>query len=117
MRKVEMPDDASGDPVLRAGTVYDVVRGKRDTRQFRDLLIPDEIAHRIAQAGRMAGSAKNGQPVRLVLLRRAENKQRLAACGSYTAPLVAAPLVIAIGIKPSGSDIGELFDAGRAAQN
>jgi nitroreductase len=98
-------------------SVYDVVRTKRDTRQFDGRPLPEGLVRRIAQAGRMAGSAKNGQPVRLVLLRDPENKARLARCGSYTSMLPAAPLVIAIAIAPTGSDIGELFDAGRAAQN
>jgi nitroreductase len=100
-----------------AATTFATVRSKRDTRQSEPRPIPAALVHRIVQAGRMAGSAKNGQPVRLVVLQDAENKRRLAACGSYTSLLPEAPLVVAIGIKPTGSDIGELFDAGRSAQN
>jgi nitroreductase len=100
-----------------AGSTFATVRGKRDTRQFDARTIPADLVHRIVQAGRMAGSAKNGQPVRLVVLQDVENKRRLAACGSYTSLLPDAPLVVAIALKPTGSDVGELFDAGRAAQN
>ena len=49
-----------------AAATFRTVRTKRDTRQFDGRAIPAEVMHRIVQAGRMAGSAKNGQPVRLV---------------------------------------------------
>ena len=37
---------------------------KRDTRRYSERPIPDDIVHRILEAGRLAGSAKNRQPWR-----------------------------------------------------
>jgi nitroreductase len=78
-----------------------------------DTPIPEESLHRILQAGRMAGSSKNSQPWRFVVIEDAAKIREIAACGQYTEHLPFAPLVIAV-VMPRGS--GD-FDAGRAAQN
>jgi nitroreductase len=92
---------------------YDVIRTKRDTRQYAEKPIPEETLHRILQAGRMAGSSKNTQPCRFVLVRDPERKKELAACGDFSAHLPSAPVVVAVVLAPDGG----AFDAGRAAQN
>ena len=51
---------------------YKTIVTKRDTRTYTDQRIPDEVLQRILQAGRMAGSSKNTQPVRLVVIRDRE---------------------------------------------
>jgi nitroreductase len=94
-------------------TVYDIIRTKRDTRAYADRPIAEEILRRILQAGRMAGSSKNTQPVRFVVLRDRERKEELAACGDFAAHLASAPVVVAVVLMPGGGP----FDAGRAAQN
>ena len=38
------------------------IASKRDTRRYADRAIPQEIAERILQAGRVSGSARNRQP-------------------------------------------------------
>ena len=48
---------------------YRVIMGKRDTRHYTGEAIGDDVMTRILQAGRMAGSSKNSQPVRMVVLR------------------------------------------------
>ena len=92
---------------------YNTIISKRDTRSYSDRPIPDESLHRILQAGRMAGSAKNAQPCRFVVVRSAEKKQELAGCGQFAkhVPNAAAAIVIVI------PNDGREFDAGRAAQN
>ena len=94
-------------------STYDVIRTKRDTRAYADRPIPEETLQRILQAGRMAGSSKNSQPVRFVVLRDRGRKEELAACGDFATHLPAAPLVVALVLTPGGGP----FDAGRAAQN
>jgi nitroreductase len=92
---------------------FDVIRSKRDTRAYADRQIPNETLHRILQAGRMAGSSKNSQPCRFVVLRDQGHKQELAACGDFAQHLPSAPVVVAVVLLPDGGP----FDAGRAAQN
>ena len=86
---------------------------KRDTRAYTDQPIPDVVLQRILQAGRMAGSSKNTQPVRLVVIRDREWLKEVAECGKFSQPLLGAQAGIAVCCAPEGSD----FDAGRAAQN
>ena len=47
---------------------YTCIVSKRDTRAYADKPIPPEALRRILQAGRMAGSAKNAQLSRFVVL-------------------------------------------------
>lgn len=92
---------------------YEAIITKRDTRAYTDQPIEDEKLRRILQAGRMAGSSKNTQPVRLIALRDRDWIREVAECGKFSDPLKAATAAIAICCAPDGSD----FDAGRAAQN
>jgi nitroreductase len=59
-------------------TVYETILGKRDTRAFDDRPIPDDVLHRILQAGRMAGSAKALEPERFFVIRDQDQKQALS---------------------------------------
>ena len=92
---------------------YKAIVTKRDTRSYVDKPIDDEVLGRILQAGRMAGSSKNTQPVRLVVIRDREWLKEVATCGTFSQPLLTASAGIAVCCAPDGSD----FDAGRAAQN
>lgn len=93
--------------------VYRSIITKRDTRAYLDKPIPDAIVHRILNAGRMAGSSKNSQPLRFIVMRDRANIERLAAAGDFTAAMRTAALVIAILLQEGWRP----FDAGRAAQN
>ena len=86
---------------------------KRDTRAFSDAPVDDDVLRRILQAGRMAGSSKNTQPCRFVVLTQASRKEELAACGTYAAFIPTAAVNIAVVLPPDGGAL----DAGRAAQN
>lgn len=92
---------------------YEAIVTKRDTRDYDARPIPDDALRRILQAGRMAGSSKNEQPLRAIVLRDPEGKQALARCGDFTTHLPASPLVIVISRREGSRP----FDAGRAAQN
>ncbi len=92
---------------------YACIRSKRDSRTYADRPITEESLGRILQAGRMAGSSKNTQPWRFVVLRDEARKAELAACGQFAQHVPGAPLVIAVVLTPGGG----AFDAGRAAQN
>ncbi len=92
---------------------YKAIVSKRDTRSYEGRPIPDAVLTRILTAGRMAGSSKNTQPCRFVVLRDAARKRELAACGQFATHVPSAAVAIAVVLVPGGSP----FDAGRAAQN
>lgn len=94
---------------------YKTIVSKRDTRSFTDEPLPAATVHRIVQAGRMAGSSKNTQPCRFVVIDDQEMKDAIAKCGDFAAWIPAAPLLVAVALTDTGTR-GE-FDAGRAAQN
>ncbi len=92
---------------------YQAIIGKRDTRHFAEKPIPDEVLNRVLQAGRMAGSSKNSQPVRFVVLREASRKAELAGCGQFATPVPGSAAAVCVVLLPGGGG----FDAGRSAQN
>ena len=92
---------------------YEAIITKRDTREYDGRPVEADHLQRILQAGRMAGSSKNAQPIRLVVVRDQAQKDALARCGDFTAHLPSSPLVIVV-VRQEGS---RPFDAGRTAQN
>jgi nitroreductase len=94
---------------------YKTIVTKRDSRSFTEQAIPEETVRRIVQAGRMAGSSKNTQPCRFVIIEDQEQKTAIAKCGDFAAWIPTAPLIVAVALTDLGTR-GE-FDAGRAAQN
>lgn len=103
---------------------YRAIVTKRDTRSYAPTPIPEDAVRRILQAGRMAGSAKNAQPLRVVAVREPARKEELAACGRYTPHLVHSALTVVLVLLPEEGEVGAPFaiyrgpfDAGRAAQN
>ena len=100
------------DNVLAVDTEL-AVASKRDRREYSDKPIPQDAERRILDAGRVAGSARNRQDRRFVVIRDRQEE----AVELVTRPdnLRGATLVIAI-VIPSGKPAGN-FDAGRAAQN
>jgi len=86
---------------------------KRDSRSFTAQAVDDETLRHVLQAGRMAGSAKNLQPCRFVVLTDLAHKEELASCGQFSSWIPQAPVNIAIVVPEDGRD----FDAGRTAQN
>jgi nitroreductase len=94
---------------------YKAIVSKRDTRSFLDKAVPEDALRRILQAGRMAGSSKNVQPCRFIVIDDQHVKEEIAKCGDFAAWIPTAPLVIAIAVSAK-STRGE-YDAGRASQN
>jgi nitroreductase len=88
------------------------IASKRDQRQYADREIPEEIVRRILDAGRIAGSAKNRQPWRFLVLENQELRERVAETVYAPRNVLGSRLAIAIVVTGSPG-----FDAGRAAQN
>jgi nitroreductase len=92
---------------------YQAIISKRDRREYQSTPIPDEIVQRILQAGRMAGSSSNSQPIRFVPMRDRSVIEALAQAGRGTGPILRSPLPIAILLSQGSRD----FDVGRTVQN
>lgn len=92
---------------------FEAILTKRDTRDYEPRTIEEEHLAAILRAARMAGSSKNAQPIRLIVVREQAQKDALATCRDFTAHLPSSPLVIVV-VRVEGS---RPFDAGRTAQN
>jgi len=92
---------------------YDMVLGLRVHRRFLEKPIPDGEVEAILEAARWTGSSKNTQKWAFVVIDQHDGLERLATAGSFTRPIQAAALAIAL-VWPSD---GYEFDIGRVAQN
>lgn len=93
---------------------YDAIIAKRDTRSYTDQPVADEVLDRVLRAGRMAGSAKNLQLVRIVVVTDPTTRTALTECGDFTSWIDQAPVVL---VLTCPVEDGRLFDVGRMAQN
>jgi nitroreductase len=89
-----------------------IIASKRDQRAYTDRDVPADVRDRILDAGRIAGSAKNRQPLRFFVLENGDVLERVAETVYVASNLLGARLAVALVAKGSPG-----FDAGRAAQN
>ncbi len=92
------------------------LRTKRDTRSYTADTVDDEIMIRVLDAARMAGSAKNRQPVRLLVVTDHEDKVAIKEGGDFAAWIDGAPAVVVAAVETGGS-VRVQFDVGRHLQN
>jgi nitroreductase len=90
------------------------VASKREVREYAGRPIPADAEHRILEAGRIAGSSRNRQPWRFLVIDSPSLRERLAEAVYVPANVRGAGLVVAIALRGRGPTG---FDAGRAAQN
>ena len=98
-----------------ANPVFETVRTVLAVREFEDRPIPDDLLHRIVEAGRLTASSMNLQPWRFVLVTSREGLQELGtqiSTGRYVASSAAA-IVVAY---ERDSEYG-VSDASRAIQS
>ena len=93
--------------------VYLAIVSKREVRAYADRPLPDDALRRVLEAGRLAGSSRNRQARRFVVLRDG-GLARAAEGVWWPENLRGAALAVAIVIRGKGPTG---FDAGRAAQN
>ena len=89
------------------------IASKRDVRDYADRPIPDEVRARILDAGRLAGSARNRQPWRFLVVESAERRDQLAEAVYEPRNVRGAAVVVAI-VTDGGTGA---LDVGRAMQN
>jgi nitroreductase len=93
---------------------YLAIASKREVRSYAPQALGAEAERRILEAGRVAGSSKNRQARRFVVLRDPALVEEAAQSVYNGATVRGAPFVVAIVIGGKGPTA---FDAGRAAQN
>ena len=92
---------------------YDEIVGLRAIRQYRAEPVTEDDLAAILEAARWTGSSKNRQDWAFIVVDDPEQRDRLAATGSFTTPVREAPVTIALVDESQGYE----FDIGRAAQN
>jgi nitroreductase len=90
------------------------VASKREVRSYAPGPLDPAVERRILEAGRLAGSSRNRQGRRFVVLRDPELVERAAQSVFAPENVRGAALVVAIVVAGKGPTD---FDAGRAAQN
>ena len=93
---------------------YLTIASKREVREYDERAIDPEAERRILEAGRVAGSSKNRQARRFVVVRDDGIREEVASCVYAGDNVRGAALVVAIVVGRKGPTA---FDAGRAAQN
>lgn len=93
---------------------YLAVVSKREVRDYATDAIDAAAERRILEAGRLAGSSRNRQSRRFVVLRDPDLVERAAAAVFAPENVRRATLVVAVLVAGKGPTA---FDAGRAAQN
>ena len=83
---------------------------KRDTRRYSDRPISEDVRKRVFEAGRLAGSARNRQPWRFLVVESDERREQVADAVYAGENVRGAQLVVAI-VSSGG------MDTGRCAQN
>lgn len=98
-----------------ATDVFETVRTALAVREYKDQAVPEDLVHRIVEAGRLTASSMNGQPWHFVVVLQRERLQELGAL-DRTGPYVSgAALAIVVGYE-SASRFG-VSDASRAIQS
>jgi len=95
-------------------TPYEAIIAKRDLRMYLDQPIPDDVLGRILQAARMAGSAKNFESNRLLVVTDQAVQDALADAGDFSSWIGGSAVIIGVA-TPIGQE--RPFDVGRQAQN
>jgi nitroreductase len=93
--------------------VFLAIASKREVRAYTDRALPEEAVRRLLEAGRLAGSSRNRQARRFVVLRDGA-LERTAEAVYSPGNMRGAALAVAIVVRGKGPTS---FDAGRAAQN
>lgn len=94
--------------------VFEAVHTLLAVRSYRDTPVPEEVIHKIVEAGRLTASGMNAQPWHFVVVQNADTLRQLAA-SARTGPYIAqAPLAIVVATDNSPLAVA---DTSRAIQS
>ncbi|MGA2926309.1 MAG: nitroreductase family protein [Solirubrobacteraceae bacterium] len=90
------------------------VASKREVRDYNSRAVPADVERRILEAGRVAGSSRNTQARRFIVVADPDRREQLADAVYAPGNVRGATLMVAIVAWGRGPTA---FDVGRAAQN
>jgi nitroreductase len=94
--------------------VFEAVRTILAVRRYQDWSVPEDVLHRIVEAGRLTASSMNKQPWHFIVVQDRDTLRRLGALAP-TGPYIAqAPLAIVVAIDKTRFAVS---DASRAIQS
>jgi len=94
--------------------VFDAVRTALAIRNYKETPVPPDVVRRIVDAGRLTGSAMNGQPWHFIVVDERDTLKQLGVI-ARTGPYIAqAPLAIVVAIQRTKFSVA---DAARAIQS
>ncbi len=99
--------------VIVMTSTYERILRLRAIRHFEDRPVDPDDLDRVLEAARWTGSSKNRQNWSVVVVDDPAQIERLAGCGNFTKPMLAAPVALALVEEPATYE----FDTGRMAQN
>ena len=94
--------------------VFEAVRTLLAVRSYRDEPVPEPVVRRIVEAGRLTGSAMNGQPWHFVVVRDRQTLRKLGSLASSGPYVAQAPLAIVVATDRTRFAVS---DASRAIQS
>ena len=93
--------------------VNDAVLSRLTVREYKPDAVPDEVVHKLLEAGRLAPSSQNLQPWHFIVVRDGDTIRRLGELATQGPFVGNAPLAIAIATDDTPR---AQLDAGRALQ-
>ena len=93
--------------------VNDAVLSRLTVREYKPDAVPDEVVHKLLEAGRLAPSSQNLQPWHFIVVRNGDTIRRLGELATQGPFVGNAPLAIAIATDDTPR---AQLDAGRALQ-
>jgi nitroreductase len=94
--------------------VFEAVATLLAVRSYRDESVPEPVVRRIVEAGRLTGSAMNGQPWHFVVVRDRQVLRKLGSLASSGPYVAQAPLAIVVATDRTRFAVS---DASRAIQS
>ena len=80
----------------------DLARARYSCRHYADAPVEDDVLQKVLEAGRLAPTAKNNQPQRIVVV---QSKEAMARLKEATPMARNAPVVLAVGYAPSEASV------------
>ncbi len=74
----------------------EAIKTRRSIRKFRETPVPENLLKEVLNAGRLAPSADNAQPWKIIVVRDVQMKQRVTQACNGQKFLVQAPVVLVV---------------------
>ena len=94
--------------------VFEAVRTILAVRHYQDRPVPEDVLHRIVEAGRLTASAGNMQPWHFIVVQDRDTLRQLGALARTGPYITQAPLAIVVAVDKTPNAVS---DASRAIQS